>query len=240
MAIENIGMKLKDINFFPKSLEAEILVDKPEPSRNFIPVWYKKLHAFENNKFSINEHGESNATAKMCVPFSDAFSMGYIQKLWADIYIEDRSDGVYYSSSSQYAPISHRDNLSGIPIDNSYYPYEFVWKMQWIPKLPDGYSILYTHPFNRTDLPFYSLTGIVDADKFYHEGQGNHPFYIKKGFTGKIPYGTPIVQIIPFKRDSWKSMFEEFDEKNKIIPQLLKKQFYGVYKKLFWSKKEFL
>lgn len=230
---------MKKINFFPKNLNAEILVDRPEPSKNFVPSWYKKIPAFENNKFTVNEFGESNNTVKLCTPFSDSFSMGYIQKLWADVYIESREDKIYYSSSMEYSPMSHRETFTEIPIDKSFYQYEFTWKMQWIPKLPPGYSILYTHPLNRTDLPFYSLTGIVDSDKFYHEGQGNHPFYIKKDFLGKIPYGTPIVQIIPFKRENWVSSFEEFEEKNIVIPKILKKQFYGVYKKNFWSKKSF-
>jgi len=41
----------------------------------------------------------------------------------------------------------------------------------------------------------------VDGD-FYMHG-GNIPFYIKEGFEGVIPEGTPIMQIIPFLRENW-------------------------------------
>jgi hypothetical protein len=46
------------------------------------------------------------------------------------------------------------------------------------------------------------LSGIVDST-ILHEG--SIPFFIKKGFEGIIPAGTPILQIIPFKKDNWTS-----------------------------------
>lgn len=235
-----IGEALKKINFIPKSLEAEVLVDKPVPARKETPEWFKKIKAFENNNFKIDEHGDANVTAKMCQPLSDSFSIGYIQKTWCDINIENINGEIYYSSSMQYSPISHRENISEIPIDEIYYPIEFTWKVQWIPKLPNGYSVLYTHPINRSDLPFQTVSGVVDADKFFHEGKGLNPFYVKKGFSGIIPKGTPFLQIIPFKRENWKSSFEKFDIINEIRPKMLKSKFYGVYKNNFWTKKTFL
>ena len=33
---------------------------------------------------------------------------------------------------------------------------------------------------------------------------GALPFFLKAGFTGIIPKGTPIAQLIPFKREDWK------------------------------------
>jgi len=35
--------------------------------------------------------------------------------------------------------------------------------------MPAGYSLLITHPFNRHDLPFVTLTGLVDADSLLRQ-----------------------------------------------------------------------
>jgi hypothetical protein len=37
----------------------------------------------------------------------------------------------------------------------------------WIIEAPDGYAVLFTHPFNRFDLPFTTLTGLVDCDRYH-------------------------------------------------------------------------
>jgi hypothetical protein len=55
----------------------------------------------------------------------------------------------------------------------------------------------------RDDLPFYSLPSIVDTDR--HPAPVNFPFFLRKDFTGILESGTPIMQIIPFKREEWKS-----------------------------------
>ena len=62
---------------------------------------------------------------------------------------------------------------------------------------------------------------------------------IKKGFEGEIPAGTPIVQVIPFKREEWeakstKGLWDIADATVKAsIPELLN----GHYRKNFWKKK---
>lgn len=230
---------MKNVFFHPKSKEAEIIVDQPTPGNKNIPEWYKKIPRFSNDIFSVDENGLSNATVKMCIPFLDSFITGYIQKTWCDIHIEYSNGEVNYRYSSSPKILDHRKNNSGVPIPKEFYNIEFVWQMQWIPELPKGYSIIYTHPFNRIDLPFYSLTGIVDSDKFNVESAANHPFYIKNNFSGIIPAGTPMVQIIPFKRESWKSVFENFNLERQMLSGKNFKKFFGNYKDNFWSRKQF-
>jgi len=58
---------------------------------------------------------------------------------------------------------------------------------------------------------------------------------------GLIPAGTPMAQVIPIKRDSWKHEIgsdKERQEQNKITAQL-KTLFFNSYKKQFWSRKEY-
>lgn len=235
---------MKDIIFFPKDEAAEFLVPPPKPARNYTPEWYKKIPAFVDNKQEIEpfvdgKRAKFNTTAKMCVPFSDTFNFGYIQETWCDIFVNRNEDGtadVYFSSLPDL--IEARDTLN-VGESPDFYKNEFAWKIQWVPQLPKGYSVLYTHPLNHHDLPFYSLSGIVDADKFIYERDGNHPVLIRSSFEGFIPKGTPMFQIIPFKRDDWQSHIQESDPYHMIRSEVTRQKFWGGYKKFFWSKKTF-
>jgi hypothetical protein len=69
---------------------------------------------------------------------------------------------------------------------------------------------------------------------------GAIPFYIRKGFEGLIPQGTPIIQLIPFLQESWKSkktdgLIEEGANNNKASLLV----FSGWYKNKFWNRKDY-
>lgn len=235
-------MKTKEIKFLPQSKVTEEIVEPPKPAKNFIPSWYKKIPPFKLETMSLSSDGRvGNTNVKMCMPFLDAMTSGYIQTTWTDIHIDTTEDNVInYSWLAGPEPINVRPN-SNIPHDEEvYHRQECVWINQYNPVTPKGYSILVTHPFNMFDLPFRVVSGIVDSDLFNHTQIGRLPFYIKKGFKGVIPLGTPMFQIIPIKRESWQSVVEPYNEtevnkKN----TLMAREFYGVYKKLFWQKKDY-
>ena len=77
------------------------------------------------------------------------------------------------------------------------------WTVPWSIETPKGFSLLFTHPLNRMELPFVTMSGIVDTDEY--ECPVNLPFLIREGFMGVIPKGTPIAQVIPIKREKWSS-----------------------------------
>ena len=62
---------------------------------------------------------------------------------------------------------------------------------------------------------------------------------VKKGFEGIIPAGTPFMQMIPFKRDEWKSEYKEHVMKNQLLANKINSTFWGAYRKNFWIKKTF-
>lgn len=230
------------ITFVPATKKAELLVPPPKPTKLYIPDWFKNIPAVNEKNMNINEMGNPNSNVKNCIPFLDVLTTGYTQETWTDIYIESDEDGhVTYNQSSVVAPeiMSNRD-VFHLPIEKYYYNFEFTWSQLWMPKVEDGYSCLITNPINRTELPFYTVSAIVDSDKMNYAYGGNLPFYIKKGFSGLIPAGTPMYQIIPFKRESWTMKVEKFDNvKSMIGANNLRKNFIGSYKKRLWSKKEF-
>jgi hypothetical protein len=74
----------------------------------------------------------------------------------------------------------------------------------WTIETPPGFSLLFTHPVNRRDLPFTALTGLVDCDA-YHDVPVQFPaHWHDAGFNGVLPKGTPLVQCLPVKRQTWR------------------------------------
>lgn len=233
----------KNIKWVPLNYETELIVPAPKPSKTCIPEWYKNAPAWMNNKKEVTQYPDgqwdSNATFKKCIPFLDPFLTGYIQELWCDITFYSNGDRVEFTYNSTIPPINERKGTSYLSMGEMFYQQEFVWNTQWEPITPKGYSTLYTQPYNRINLPFYSLTGIIDTDVW--SVPGNYPFLIYKGFSGTIPAGTPMYQMFPYKRDSWQSINlpATTDTENFIENSLkkLKSHVTDGYKKLYWSKK---
>ncbi len=178
----------------------------PKSAIKYLPDWYKKTMPYAVEKKIIKN---SEKTFKHCIPFMEGFTIGYIAELWADIQVEN-DNGVRIHHESSEIPFGMKSlSSSGLMKPPPGYD-EQIWSYHhdlYI-KTPPGYSILVTHPFNRYDLPFLALTGVVDSDTepFF---PGAYPMYLKTGFEGIIESGTPMLQIIPFKRDSWKSVNDE-------------------------------
>jgi len=109
----------------------------------------------------------------------------------------------------------------------------------WSIKTKLGYSTLFVQPFHRESV-FTILPGIVDTDTYI--APINFPMVINDPkFEGLIPKGTPIVQIIPFKRDSFKMKIgnkKVFNEQLNVARKLQSK-FFDKYKIMFWSRKKY-
>jgi hypothetical protein len=214
-------------------------IDLPSPARLDVPQWWKDGEFWLDNKLVVENYSASKGM-KQCIPFFDPLISGYLIKTWTDILVEFDNNVPKLSWASKPDPINIRLDARNktIPTPIGCYPDQMVWQFPFFVKTPPGYSCIITHPFNRHDLPFLGLTGIVDTDSPLYPG--NYPFFLKHGFTGVIPKGTPIAQIIPFKRDDWKKV-----ENKKIIEegQLNEKKsnsvFSGFYKKNFWKKKKY-
>jgi hypothetical protein len=177
----------------------------------------------------------------MCAPFLDALTFGYTIPLSADILVEENNGSPFLSwKDSNFNMVTVRDwnSLGDFPIPNGFHRTHFTWVEPYSLRLPKGYSALITHPLNRFDLPFLTFSGVVDGG--WAMFPGNLPFLLQKGFTGILEQGTPIAQIIPFKQDSWEltktpGLHKDAEtnfQKTKLVIK-------GIYKQLFWQKKEF-
>jgi hypothetical protein len=212
------------------------------PAKKFIPDWYKKIPPFKDDLVYKMDVGFLK-TVKLCIPFLDAFSSGYMITLPYDIYIKNNDGAPYlttpYAVSEKNIPKWRSKVAHEQTVPPGCFPYEYTWNSCISYTLPKGYSALVTHPFNRYDLPFTTLTGIIDGG-FSVYSHGSFPFYIKDGFEGIIPKGTPIIQILPFRQEKWKSkktlgLVKEGEKHNNSSGNVIS----GWYKKTFWKRKNY-
>jgi len=216
----------KKIKFI--SEKPEYNIEHPVPASRLVPEWYRKMPG-EKDRIE---------TVKKCIPFLDALTSGYAITLPVDVYYNDEAKKFMYNSpfkiESDHVPSQTED----VEIDDSYDTIPHKWLNNWKIETPKGYSCLFIHPLDRMDLPFYSFSGIVDTDR--HPVIINFPFVIKKGFNGVIPKGTPIIQIIPFKRESWESKVIDDIEYNEPVDQFkIMNPPFNTYKRNWWTKKSF-
>lgn len=219
----------------------EPYLDYPKPSSTNIPDWYKKAERYIGGKNILSpETSLGVATVKVCMPFLDGFITGYNIDLWQDLQvtIDQGRPVLRWAGEPKVATERHLSQLQGMPIGSEYHEIHFGWHNPFILNLPKGYSILLTHPLNRLDLPFTTMSGIVDAD--FVMGPGTLPFLLKKDFEGIIPQGTPIAQIFPFKRDNWESKVDDsLQEKAKKNSLKIRRVASGFYKHNMWKRKTY-
>lgn len=213
----------------------------PISAKKSIPDWYKNSPKTTDGKqLRLDLSGNINASMKMCMPFLDSMTSGYVMTTWQDIQVTiiDGTPALSWAVKPDVVDLRD-DSFSGhLPVPSGHSPAHFIWKNEFIIKTPSGYSVLITHPFNRFDLPFTTLSAVVDADEAVAEGGVS--FFIKDGFEGVIPAGTPMFQLLPFKREDW------IAEKDEAIIAAADEQAYrsksvvgGWYRKNIWKRKTY-
>lgn len=227
---------MKFIRFFNPRFRTTLGL--PAPTKTKIPDWYKS----SESSYTLDNQ-EIFPGLKKCAPYLDALVSGYVLVTPFDIFVKKRDDGfvdITWNGPQDYSEfISERDRKSGelMPRPAGHYPNHMVWSGYWGMSTPRGWSILVTHPLNRFDLPFTTTSGIIDSDKY--SSPGNLPFFIKEGFTGVIPEGTPYLQILPIKRSTWK-MVNDKGLNDRIIKDNAEIRSPGKsYKSKSWQRKEY-
>lgn len=240
-------MRDKKITFIPDSLRAEELFDPPAPASKKVPEWYKTLnkYVFPDVKFSRYPGPESgpddtNLTAKACKPLLDTFTTGYIITLPTDVAVVDPNiygARMMWDSNTNMIDTHAKPQLGNLNVPPEFEEGPYKWNFHWAIRAPKGYSLLYTHPLNRPDLPFQTFSGIVDSDEY--PVPVNLPFLMKKDFIGTLEKGTPVAQVIPIKRESWNHEKLTHDKYNAFDAERIKLYMGGAYKKLFWKPKRY-
>jgi len=176
---------------------------RPVPAQQALPGWLKAMPM----RARSDMHDGDIRTVKQCPPFIDAMRLGFTMLLPCDVHY---ADGVFSwawnlpepsAAGHPRAPINFNAaaQVAGAPFGNDNLV-KFV--AFWTVELPRGWSLLTTHPLNRDDLPFRTLTGFVDADRFHQVGLLFPARWLDPETPRTLPRGTPIAQCIPLPRTS--------------------------------------
>jgi hypothetical protein len=211
------------------------IIPEPYPAVQHLPSWYKSLPHYVGSQ----KHFEG--TVKRCVPFLEAFSQGFIIPLAGDVEIVMSDEGKTANTSSNFY-----DKIIGVHPGFQLGP-NTPWKSPilkfsnfWTIKVPRGWSVLFVPPMNRPHPTFECFSGVVECDKYFN--YINFPFFMKDpNFSGIIKQGTPIIQVIPFKRVShtFKCRLGKLADISQL--RLIAKKLFAhgsYYRNILWSKQD--
>ena len=217
----------------------------PVPASKIIPEWYKNLESYIGEEKKPNGTGGTNITAKRCMPIFDAITSGYIILTHTDLWVSQRPD-----ENGKMQPAYEWPNFGALghhakeqlPDHPDGAGHEFIypkWRNAWAIATPPGYSTLFISPLHR-ETPIMVFPGVVDTDTY--NAPVNFPFVLRDSkMDGLIPAGTPIMQVIPFKREEWQMEIggaKELQEQENMINRI-RSVFFDSYKKQFRQPKEY-
>jgi hypothetical protein len=237
----------KNINFRARSKTEFEAQTKPYPAVKQLPQWFTDAQPY-GDKPPYPQDGKlhfrnrvANYTYKKCIPLLDGLGAGYMIPLWADVMVEQENGfpEIYWKTVNDIFFI-HGESSTEVPAPAGYDQVVYKYNNCWIPQTPKGYSCLILSPLGYNDLPFKAVPAVVDTDRSTLELV--FPMWVKTGFEGIVEKGTPMIQIIPFKRDDWESTFDYYEDgeyRNVIAEKNFQTTMVGHYLKNHHSKKKF-
>ena len=187
---------------------------KPVLAKSCSPDWWKKMKVFQHDR------GKRIQTIRACPAMDDWLKSGWYILANRDMevvvqngytytqehpYTNEKYDEVKGKRQSMASP-SHPAQQFGHSF--SYLgedgPVKDAFKMRnaWNIITPPGYSCFYLDPFLFQNNHFATWQGVIDTDDFnVNQDNSQIIFYPKVDYSFVIPEGTPLVQIIPFKRE---------------------------------------
>lgn len=207
----------------------------PVPAVKKAPGFYKAIRPQTDVQ-------PDTSTVKRCIPVLDALSAGFVIPLWADLHVIAKDGELNFTFPRKIPMPSSMEThgyvqFPGHPLaDKPYGKYFMKFMNPWVVETAPGYSCLFTAPLNHLETRFKVLDGIVDTDT-YHSNV-NFPF-LWTGGDGEffIPKGTPLMQVIPYKRETFTlEIGVTDDDRRSNVNARLGTHLKEGYRKEFWSK----
>jgi len=189
---------------------------RPTPASKMLPEWWKnsKIHSIQN--------GQPTISLRACPAMHDWLATGYYIVAnrdihcifdpnsksgghWTSMTLPSEEDPQLQGSPTHASEQLMGDNFSFHRKDGVEKPFDaFKFRVPWYVTTPPGYSSLYLDPFLHQNKYVRTWQGLMDTDMFNTQAdngqiimypQVDHSFVIKKD--------TPVVQIVPYRREQW-------------------------------------
>ncbi|RWO09247.1 MAG: hypothetical protein EOS07_14185 [Mesorhizobium sp.] len=174
------------------------VIAPPVAAKTVLPDWFRKLPAVDAQQASATNNG---LTVKRCMPFLDAMTTGWILPLAATVRLGIKDGGSAVDAGWEFDRVMVSNHgvhqVAGNPKEPAP-PCKF--HNYWSIRTPPGWSCLFLPPLNRPAQPFECVAGIVDTDTY--AAHIHFPFFATApDGLYVIEKGTPLVQVIPFRRE---------------------------------------
>ncbi|MBW9091582.1 hypothetical protein JNB91_27685 [Rhizobium wenxiniae] len=179
--------------------EDEGIIPAPVRAKTALPEWFRKLPPVTESRVSANDSG---LTVKRCMPFLDAMTTGWVIGLAATVRMEISDEGRTVDCGWDFDRTLVSNHASHQVAGNPRDPMPpCKFHNYWTIVTPPGWSCLFVPPLNRPNGAFEIVSGVVDTDTY--QSEIHFPFFA----TGEdglhvLERGTPIVQVIPFRRET--------------------------------------
>ncbi|MDX3974556.1 DUF6065 family protein [Shinella sp.] len=179
--------------------EDEGVIPAPVRAKTALPDWFRKLPAIDETQVSPTNSG---ITVKRCMPFLDAMATGWVIGLAASVRMDISDGGKTVDCGWDFDRTLVSNHASHQVAGNPREPLPpCKFHNYWTIRTPPGWSCLFVPPLNRPNGVFEVVAGVVDTDTY--QSEIHFPFFA----TGEdglhmLERGTPIVQVIPFRRDA--------------------------------------
>ena len=219
------------------------LLPRPVPAQLALPDWLRQMAP----RVPSAVHQRSVRTVKQCPPFVDAMTHGFMILLPCDVNVHhgefswDWALPPVSAAGHPRAPMSFHvpEQIAGSPLANGR-QVALKFNSFWTIELDAGWSLMAVHPINRADLPFHTLTGMVDADRFNDVGINFPAIWVEPAFEGVLARGTPVAQCYAVSRERPTLVCEAFSPEqvrryDDMAARILSAP--GVYRKSYRSKR---
>lgn len=188
---------------------------RPILAKDYVPNWWK------SSKVQECKNGLVNDTLRGCPGMDDLLKLGWYYVLDYDVEIRCNEEDFGPNRSRSWQAITpyNSNNTGSHPFTQQIWhqfnhsPHKkntdsFKFVSDWSIKTPIGYSCLYLDPFLHNNENFSLWPGVIDTDVFSTNADNAPMIFLPK--TDKsfvIKKGTPVAQVIPFKREEWVGSF---------------------------------
>jgi hypothetical protein len=174
------------------------VIAEPKPAKAALPEWFRKLPPVDKEHLATGNNG---LTIKRCMPFFDALATGWILPLAATVRLEVKDAGTRVDAGWEFDRVMVSNHGAHQVAGNPKEPRPpCKFHNYWSIRTPPGWSCLFLPPLNRAPQPFECVAGIVDTDAY--AAHIHFPFFATApDGLYVVEKGTPLVQVIPFRRD---------------------------------------
>jgi Family of unknown function (DUF6065) len=174
------------------------VIAEPIPAKAQLPDWFRKIPAVDKDHLTPTNNG---LTVKRCMPFFDALSVGWLIPIAATVRLEIKDGGRTVDAGWEFDRIMVSNHAPHQVKGNPREPLPpCKFHNYWTIKTPPGWSCLFVPPLNRDHPVFEILAGVVDTDRY--TSLIHFPFFATAADgLYVIEKGTPLAQVIPFRRE---------------------------------------